>query len=232
MNLFFLGRTDATQQLSCYSSNIEQSDVEYTWLAVSGSSNEVEDPPEGALKLMLDSIEKIDYGSEKKAITNDAVEYLAGYLIYKEKCDIRCIEEVNDETELSYVDIVNRGGLKKPPKAVVNKVHQLEKMFRSTPITTNDLYNAMISQSNVNMPHLMKLRYFKTRVFSRIRYLNRQMITYKTSKKNLRASINVIKSPFGSNKTSKIKRKIKKLSTYMIFSIHLFTFNYFKYILI
>ena len=59
----------------------------------------------------------------------------------------------------------------------------------------------------------MKRRFFKTRINARIRYLNRQIVNYH-AKKRAASFAKGIDSTINHNKTSKIQRKIKKISTY------------------
>lgn len=51
-----------------------------------------------------------------------------------------CFDEKGDK-EQSLLDLVNEGGLKKPPKELVSDVSDLEEVFRNTSITTPNIYS-------------------------------------------------------------------------------------------
>lgn len=82
------------------------------------------------------------------------------------------------------MDLVNEGGLVKPPNALVKDVEVLEKVFRSTSITHCDIYSTLLDKSSLllKMSNAMKKRFFKTRINARIRYLNRQIAIYYAKK--------------------------------------------------
>lgn len=101
----------------------------------------------------------------------------------------------------SFLDIVNEGGLKKPPSNIVKDVEKLETVFRNVPITTRNLLDVLLNK----LPDLAVIntaavrRYFKIRINARIRYLNRQIDQYKQKQ----------------NKT-KLLSKFKKIINYKI----------------
>lgn len=174
-----------------------------------GTEDEAEDDATGELKKMIDKIELMNYKDENDFLREDTLQYIAGYLMFATKCDNNTNLEGDDlleeepicdrenDIELRYLDLVNEGGLIKPSDDLVSKVEQLENIFRSTPITSNDIYKTLMDKATeIEMNCDMKKRYFKTRINARIRYLNKKIVAYNYNKK------------------TKTQKKYKKITTY------------------
>lgn len=158
---------------------------------------------------MIERIEAIDYTKEKSALQEDALEYISGFVIFA--CDkymrsgddyFEEDEEYND-ADHTFVQLANNGGLVIPPKNYTKKIMELEKIFRDTEISSDNIMTKLLSGSQeISLETDMKRRFFKTRINARIRYLNK--------------CIKDAASSNTSNKRTSVQNKINKLKTYFI----------------
>lgn len=190
---------------------------------------------------MMEKVENVDYTTEKDILKTDTLEYMAGFMQYATRDKSYKISEDEEDQEghqqLSYLDLVNEGGLIKPPKALLEDVQVLEKVFRSTSITCCDIYSTLLDKSTdlLKMSKAMKTRFFKTRINARIRYLNRQIAIYYAKKRaasQAKGKTNAADTPVeetstqsssqsceltvNHNNLSKTQRKIHKYKTYLL----------------
>lgn len=187
---------------------------------------------------MMETVENVDYTKEKDVLKTDTLEYIAGFMQYATRDKTYKIsedeheEDLEGDQQLTFLDLVNEGGLIKPPKDLVKHVEVLEKVFRGTTITCRDIYSTLLNKSTelIKMSVAMKKRFFKTRINARIRYLNRQIAIYYAKKRAASLAKGQTKTAFKSgdksatqttdltvnhNNSSKTERKIKKFSTYL-----------------
>lgn len=189
------------------------------WLELKVCSSDVADQPTSTMKQLHNEAEKISYEDENLILKEDTIQYMAGYLM--QKCNIQDSEDedAGDEDEdpstniNTYLDLVNQGGLKKPRIKILTKVQQMEEHFRSCNVFDPDLIEKLLEMaSTIEFPKLAKIKYFRARIFSRIRFLNRQMNNFKLNKSYSRIN-NKPKKAIHTNRKSKISRKIKKYVT-------------------
>ena len=139
-----------SQRWSGYSSNIRECPEQQNWLGIEENIDveEEEDEARGKIKLMMDTVEKVEYTEEKDAQKSDTLEYIAGLMQFATREKVYTIledeegqeEDVEGDQQLTFLDLVNQGGLMKPPKDLVREVEKLEKVFRSTKITCRDFF--------------------------------------------------------------------------------------------
>lgn len=99
---------------------------------------------------------------------------------------------------------MNNGGLIKPSPQLTSAVRELEQIVRDTIIETPNIFDKMIQESaHIKIAEEVKRRYFKTRVNSRIRYLNNLMRELKQQAPKTGAT----------QKPTKTQRKMKRMAT-------------------
>lgn len=137
-----------------------------------------------------------------------AIEYVAGCVLRKfnfENCDSHINEDGENLTSSnSFIDIVDRGGLVKPTEHITNFFILLENIFNNTDFYSLDILKTLLDNSN-HVPELtsnQKLMYFRTRIYSRTKYLNTKI---RESKPNTQY-----------NKLSNESKKIKHFKTYTL----------------
>ncbi|KAI8124612.1 Transposable element P transposase [Lucilia cuprina] len=94
----------------------------------------------------------------------DALEYVAGYIIQKLK--LTNSESKNDEGGFTWVNQVSKGGLKKPNSLFLNKLKQIEILFRNingdSISNISNLTKYMLDKSSENdLPENVKSFFFK-----------------------------------------------------------------------
>ena len=83
------------------------------------------------MKRLIQAIETPIYRNEK--LLKDTFEYIGEYLKHATKCDIG---DEDQDSDISFMDFINEGGLVKPPPSVVCDIETLETVFRRTVIIT------------------------------------------------------------------------------------------------
>lgn len=123
-NISLPRRSDATQQLANYSTNIEANDDESTWL-------KVESFEEFQLNMVKDDMkEDLVESVPEFALYSDSevIQYIAVYLIKKLKLN-ECADK-NRPTGETFLYYVNNGGLKILKADFQDKIEQLEVVFK------------------------------------------------------------------------------------------------------
>ena len=84
---------------------------------------EEEDEARGKIKLMMDTVEKVEYTEEKDAQKSDTLEYIAGFMQFATREKVYTIledeegqeEDVEGDQQLTFLDLVNQGGAYEAP---------------------------------------------------------------------------------------------------------------------
>lgn len=151
--LSLTGRSDANQQLKCYSTNIQEGTGNECWIEVATQGGAEDDPADeatGSVKRMINAIEPVKYYGDHPALKTDTIEYLAGFITFACKTGVKVDEDDEDEScdniDRTFLDIINEGGLKKPPTKIVRDVERLETVFRNVPLTTNNILDVLLTK--------------------------------------------------------------------------------------
>lgn len=130
-------------------------------------------PEQFSLSQFEDISTEIQNRSDVTELEDDAIEYLAGYLIKKLKIN----KHVSEDSSYTWVDQISEGGLKKPSREFQNKIKSLENIFFKH--NKNDIYTGskflaklLNDSENVDLNIEVKKLYYRTRLYIRIRYLN------------------------------------------------------------
>lgn len=109
---------------------------------------------------------------------------IAGFMLYATG-GVSTDETDEDQDCQLEEDLVNQGGLIKPSPSILLSTKMLEKVFREPDITVANLYSHLMSRSSeIKLTDEQKLRFFTTRINTRIRYLNS-----KIEEKNYRTQV-------------------------------------------
>lgn len=125
---------------------------------------------------------------DNNPLANDGMEYLAGFVCHKTKQIVA--EEFNSN---SWVGKVSEGGLKIPDKEAEAAVLHLEKIFKSTNglniCDKPGILKRMLNRAEeVQIGLKFKKLYLRSRLYFRIRYLNRLSDLNLREKRKLRMS--------------------------------------------
>lgn len=155
------------QQLNSYSTNI--------WLAVQADiEQEYMNNDDSNLKLAIDKI----------GLYKDVLEYISGYIIKRLK--LSEYEEKDDPSVGSFLSYVNQGGLKIPKRSFNDTMVQLENIFTKSInniIYKNDVIQELCYLSQgIDIDCTIKELFFKVRLFSRLKHLNRRLARIKKIK--------------------------------------------------
>lgn len=114
-----------SQRWSGYSSNIRECPEQQNWLGIEENIDveEEEDEARGKIKLMMDTVEKVEYTEEKDAQKSDTLEYIAGFMQFATREKVYTIledeegqeEDVEGDQQLTFLDLVNQGGAYEAP---------------------------------------------------------------------------------------------------------------------
>jgi len=114
-------------------------------------------------------------------LQHDAVENVAGYLCHKLKDKISELPVTTEQKQsLTWVDHVSEGGLCKPSREFVEKVCELERIFKKTNgdlicVRQNYIKNLMEEAENVDCAADVKKLFFRSRMYFSVRKLNAQI---------------------------------------------------------
>lgn len=168
--------------------NVEQDDSD-EWLNLDFSQTVQNDNKENE----YDEDYNLEFGEVSDSIaaecdidelTEDALEYLAGYVINK----LNLSDEIAKESTFTYVDEVSHGGLIKPSSTFKDQIKQLEIIFLHIvkdkfSITNNLKYVLLKAAEQVNVKLHIKKFYFKIRIYFRIKNLNKRIFLQKQKQK-------------------------------------------------
>ena len=122
----------------------------------------------------------------------DGLENLAGYICHRLKNKVSDLE-TNETNESSWVHHLDEGGLSKPSDTVMAQLLSLENVFNAVNGEGQGIYicakyiKHMIdisNKSNINCDEKIKKKlFFRSRMYFRIRKLNREIIENKNSRK-------------------------------------------------
>lgn len=194
-----LGRSDYSQQVSTFSNTedtseiLEDDHVSGQLLRPISKIISLDSPEQFSLSQFQDISTGIENRSDITELEDDAIEYLAGYLIKKLKIN----EHVSEDSSYTWVDQISEGGLKKPSREFQNKIKSLENIFFKC--NKNDVYTGskflvkLLNESeNVDLSIEVKKLYYKTRLYIRIRYLNNDKIKIYDNTRKIRKLLKTI----------------------------------------
>lgn len=155
------------------------------------NTSEVENNAENT-PMDLEGLET-DHFHDFGILQDDALEYIAGYIIRK----LNLEEYQSHEYSFSWVDQVSKGYLKKPSPEFLDNIKRLEVVFESINGKEIDhhvhLKQRLFEKSiGIDLPDNIKSFYFKCRIHFRIKHLNRQ-IKIKKSKQRLMSNSKLLK---------------------------------------
>lgn len=116
---------------------------------------------------------------ELHELTYDGLENLAGFICYKLREP--GTESTKDNATFTWIDHLSEGGLHKPSDTFVQKMQQLEHIFRSVNngdsilVTKNYLAKLMSKSVNVDCSEAAKKLFFISRMYFRIKELNKSL---------------------------------------------------------
>nr|AAT95992.1 transposase [Drosophila willistoni]AAT95996.1 transposase [Drosophila willistoni] len=178
------------------SGNIEEDNSE-SWLNLDFSSKENENKSKDDEPVDDEPVDEmlsnIDF-TEMDELTEDAMEYIAGYVIKK----LRISDKVKENLTFTYVDEVSHGGLIKPSEKFQEKLKELECIFlhytnnNNFEITNNVKEKLILAARNVDVDKQVKSFYFKIRIYFRIKYFNKK-IEIKNQKQKLIGNSKLLK---------------------------------------
>lgn len=121
-------------------------------------------------------------------LQEDALEYLAGYIIRKQHLHEH---EDSNIASFTWVDQVSKGFLKKPSAHFLNGVKCLEAVFHTVNSSEiarcRNIKQHLLDQSiHVDLPENVKRFFFKCRIFFRVRHLNKRLKVQKAKHRMLR----------------------------------------------
>lgn len=124
---------------------------------------------------------------ELDAISYDGLENLAGFISHKLK-NIEPTASTSSEQHFTWVDHLSEGGLSKPSEQMMHIMQQLESIFQSVNaesifICQGYLDNLLKKAANVNCSINVKMLFFRSRMYFRIKKLNKILQDNTTSKK-------------------------------------------------
>lgn len=125
---------------------------------------------------------------ELDQLTYDGLENLAGFLCYKLKDP--SIESDENTDYYTWVDHLSEGGLHKPSKTFLLKIQELEKIFRAVNgdsiLVSKKFISDLISKSNnIDCSEKAKSLFFRSRMYFRIKELNRSLNSIKLGKRKI-----------------------------------------------
>lgn len=129
-------------------------------------------------------LEQEDFSACYSEFEEDAIEYIAGYIIKKLKLQI----STPDESVFTWVDQVSEGGLTKPDRSFTIKIMSLDNVFKQVHGETFDvekkaIESCMNRSNDVDLPDNAKRLFFRTRLYIRIKNLNRNLANAAKAKK-------------------------------------------------
>lgn len=132
-------------------------------------------------------LESIDYDE----LSQDALQYLGGYIIKKLGCDNLGIRTSNVQNNVyTWVDQISEGGLYKPSALFYEELVKLENIFikfngEEFNYMNNFMKNIQLQAVSIPLPDKVKTLFFKCRMFFRIRNMNKTLKErkYKSNKK-------------------------------------------------
>lgn len=122
--------------------------------------------------------------AETTELQDDALEYLAGYIIKK----LGAYEYTATTNTYNFIDEVSKGGLQKPTKEFFEKLRHLETIFNKFNYDKiclePNIRQKLIQKSyNVDIPIDVKSFFFKCRIFFRVKHLNKCLKIQKSKQK-------------------------------------------------
>lgn len=186
-----LGRSDSSQQVSSHS-NVEEPTEET--VDQQFTANLLKDVVKDTVdeSRQNESSEVEDYHEFKITdFEEDAVEYIAGYIIKRLKLNG---DTAVDSSYFTWVDQVSEGGLVKPHPEFVKKILCLEKLFNTVHGKTFNFDGKALGMcldlaKSIDLPNNAKLLFFRTRLYIRIKYLNKNVQNIKTKSKKIKKTI-------------------------------------------
>lgn len=122
----------------------------------------------------LDDLKETNF-NDSDTLKDDALEYIAGYIIRK----LNLLEYESDESSYTWVDQVSKGFLKKPKSSFVSKIKCLDDIFsgenKDEISHRRGIHNHLMEKSKgVELSDKIKSFFFKCRIYFRIRDLNKK----------------------------------------------------------
>jgi hypothetical protein len=138
--------------------------------------------------------EKCEEFEEETQLACDGLENLAGYICHRLK---EVIPNIHDNWESSYtwVNHLSEGGLSKPTAEMMTHMSALENIFNEANGTEIDIRENYLKHLNtlaakVDWDEKIKTIFFRSRMFFRLRTLNRDLIdTAKLKKRKMTNTI-------------------------------------------
>lgn len=157
------------------------------------SNVEVDDTPDIPLSGVLASKLKpsvnppsiVSEDLELNELAYDGLENLAGFICHKLKDDSL---ESSSTQSFSWVDHLNEGGLSKPSPMFMNNIEELNKVFvemngEGLVAGPNFIKTLLMRSESIPCPEKAIRLFFRSRMFFRIKELNRSMKEKKTCKR-------------------------------------------------
>nr|AAB31526.1 O-type P element protein {exons 0-3} [Drosophila bifasciata, Peptide Transposon Partial, 757 aa] [Drosophila bifasciata] len=164
--------------------NVDEDNCD-SWLNlnITPNGNKENEPDEGKWKGWSKEFEEFEIEMDNNIaaeyimdeLTEDAMEYLAGYVVRK----LRLSNE-STQSGFTYVDEVSHGGLIKPSDQFTATLKHLESIFinnihNTIEITKDIKKKLLIAAKHVQIDNNVKQFYFKTRIYFRLKYLNKKL---------------------------------------------------------
>ena len=161
--------TDGTPDLSLYGSLINKLNV---------SPEPSRNVPDNDNSITIEDINELAY---------DGSENLAGLLCHKLKDST--LQSSSSQT-YSWIDYFSEGGLSKPSPTFISCIQEFNKMFLETNneglvSEKNFIHNLVMKSNNIDCPEKVKQLFFRSRMFFRIKELNRALRYKKKQQKEM-----------------------------------------------
>lgn len=133
---------------------------------------------------MREDTECDDYSMEYSELEEDALEYIAGYVIKKLKLPV----PPPDKSLFTWVDQLSEGGLINPGYEFASKIVLLENVFKkchgeNVNVNIKAVESCINESTNVDVPLEAKKLFFRTRIYIRIKNLNKRNFIDKRAKR-------------------------------------------------
>lgn len=152
-----------------------------------GQSDERVDDEKPDERVDIDKKSNPDENDELESLQFDGLEHLGGYICYRLKMPAE-LEAPLFENDWSWTNQLTEGGLKKPSFEMLTKLEKLENIFKTfnkeSIVCKKGYIKSLLQLSkHIELTEKAKQIFFRSRMFFRIRILNKNLADFKLSKK-------------------------------------------------